>query len=555
MLSKVRVVVSVFRKYIKYNIAFALLSIFTIIITYISPLLNAKIIDEGIQNNNKKILVICLLFLFGIACLSEALAFIVSFVRIKYQYVISRDIKNKVINYFFYGFNKNKRINSESELDTLIRSDISKFISYVSDNVQNIVLAFLKLIVMIVIVLKIQFVLGISIIGFQVFYVLLNKYINKKLEEISAELRDSYVEQIQKINEIIQHIKELLILNGVNYMLKKYNDSLYKSYSAQKKNSKYMHLSVLFSSIMEVVLQCFIIGFGGWLIIDGKLSIGLLISFMSYSSMLKEAIGELLSVWTDYSEEKESLDIVFEIISDINNMKITDLKSEKIDINRLELRNLSFSYDDNRKILHNVNIVFYKDNINYIVGKSGMGKTTLLKILLGYLEVNNGAVIYGARNIKKLIEENSLVNYISWVPQEPILFADTIRNNILLGNEMDEKKLVEVCKKCALYDDIMQLQDGFDTILGDNGEKLSVGQKHRLGLVRALLQEKPILLIDEATAGLDTVTERHIRDNLMKLCKGRLTIIVTHSPQFIVEGATVYELNNSHITMTGKERK
>ena len=133
------------------------------------------------------------------------------------------------------------------------------------------------------------------------------------------------------------------------------------------------------------------------------------------------------------------------------------------------------------------------------------------------------------------------------MPQEPVLFRDTIRNNLLLGSDVSEDRLISACEECSILEDINNLPDGFDTMLGDFGDNLSVGQKHRLGLVRALLQENPIIIIDEGTAGLDYQTEQMIKDNIQKFCKDKIAIIITHSEDFIVDGSTVYEIKDKKI--------
>jgi len=551
MKSKCKIIFLLIKKYIKFNVLTVLVSLISIAITYLMPLLNVKIIDDGIQNNNVKVLFASAITLFIIGIINTVINYILSVIRLKYNYIIDRDMKNTIINYFLYSGKKNEKIDDESQLDTLIRNDIICFIRFVSDNVHSIFFACIKIIVLSIVLLRIQPILAVGIVATHFIYTFVLKHINKKLEKISMEIRCSYVNTIQKINEIIQHIQELWLLNGVNFMMKKYNSALEQSYKVTKKNNNYVQITIFVSLIFETLLQTIILGAGGYLIVKGHFTIGFLVSFMNYSAMYDEAIKEVLGVWTDYCEEKESLDIVFDIVEDIyiqsgeltyGNMNNMSAKIP-MTIDKLSLRNVSFSYDESVNILSGANASFDNKQINYLIGKSGEGKSTLIKLLLGYLEPEKGSIYYGDKELKEILEKKQIADYVAWVPQEPVLFADTIRNNIMLGNDIDEKELIDVCKKCAFYDDISKFEDGLDTILGDNGEKLSVGQKHRLGMVRAFLQKKPILLIDEGSAGLDSYTEKVICDNMKELCKDRLTIIVTHSEQFIVENANVYELS------------
>ena len=133
---------------------------------------------------------------------------------------------------------------------------------------------------------------------------------------------------------------------------------------------------------------------------------------------------------------------------------------------------------------------------------------------------------------------------ISQVTQEPILFNDTIKNNIVLGKQYDSQKLDSICKCCCIYNDIKNLDDGYDTVISEKGGNFSGGQKSRLCLARALYQDKPILIIDEVTSGLDLDTETKLRDNLIKEISNKIIIFITHSSNFIAPGSKTYTISN-----------
>ncbi len=138
---------------------------------------------------------------------------------------------------------------------------------------------------------------------------------------------------------------------------------------------------------------------------------------------------------------------------------------------------------------------------------------------------------------------------ISFVSQDAVLFNDSIENNIVLDLEYNKEKLERVCRCCRIYDDIVNLPDSFSTVVSENGKNFSGGQRSRLCLARALYQDKPIIIIDEVTAGLDMDTESELRDNLIKELSDKITLIITHSNNFIMLNSIIYYLNKNHLVV------
>lgn len=544
---KNEVIISIFKHHYKYYLTFFALSLVSIMIDYIKPLINARIIDLGIGEKNTSILMNSMIILFVISISSWSTMYIATKIGIKYHYIFDKQIKNKIIGYLIYKGNVLKKFNSVGKLDTLIRNDIDLFISFISNNIMNILLSIIKVCISVILVIRIHPFLGIIIIISQLIIIVVKSKFNKRFEKNSIKLRNSYVLVFQRLNEIIYNINQLLLLRADKYMLSQYNCALKESYIVLENNNKTIQLSIFISEILQVVSECFVLGMGGYLIFNGSITLGLIISLIRYSSMFNLSLKEIVSTWTEYYKNKKSIDSVFQILIEIKMFKKNCEKKQQIKVDMIKIENVSFAYDSNKKIFDNVDVKFSKDKINYIVGKSGIGKTTLINLIMGFIIVESGQIRFNDININDLIEEGTINKYISWVPQEPVIFNDTIYNNILLGNNVSIEKLYETCKLCYIYDDIQQLPKGFDTILGDKGNTISVGQKHRLGIARGILQESQIFIIDEGTAGLDFTTEQFIKNNLKKICENRIVIIITHSSNFIVEESNVFEIKDCKI--------
>ena len=191
---------------------------------------------------------------------------------------------------------------------------------------------------------------------------------------------------------------------------------------------------------------------------------------------------------------------------------------------------------------------FEKGTKYYIRGKSGSGKSTFINLISGRQSYESGEIFYDGISLKD-IDVESRMELISFVSQDAVLFNDSIENNIILDLEYNKEKLEKVCKCCRIYDDIINLPDSFSTMVSENGINFSGGQKSRLCLARALYQEKPIIIIDEVTAGLDSDTESELRDNLVNELSDKITLIITHSNNFVMLNSVIYYLNKNHLNV------
>lgn len=219
------------------------------------------------------------------------------------------------------------------------------------------------------------------------------------------------------------------------------------------------------------------------------------------------------------------------IASIIRLQQITDFVQEdkkRVPINsfdNISLKDVNFSYED-KMILNQFNHNFNAGDLIWIKGKSGLGKTTLFKLLLGFIQPNSGSILLNKGPIETPISAQTR-NYFSYVPQHPYMLSLTIKENLTLGKTLTDEDIRIACIKALIYEDIMNTEYGFDTVLGENGFGLSKGQLQRLSIARALLRDSPIILLDEVTSALDPHTEQQILLNL-KTLKDKTILIISH---------------------------
>lgn len=226
-----------------------------------------------------------------------------------------------------------------------------------------------------------------------------------------------------------------------------------------------------------------------------------------------------------------------------------------VDEGSLEFRDLGFSYDDYEKLFSNLELDVKPGEKVGLVGPSGGGKTTLVKLIMRYMNATDGAIIIDGQDIAKITQKSLRAN-ISFIPQEPALFHRTLRENIAYGNnQATDRQIINAAKKAHAHDFIKNLPEGYDTLVGERGIKLSGGQRQRVAIARSFLKNAPILILDEATSALDSESEVFIQESLIKLMKGKTVISIAHRLSTLQIMDKLLVIENGKITEQGTHRR
>ncbi len=268
---------------------------------------------------------------------------------------------------------------------------------------------------------------------------------------------------------------------------------------------------------------------GGAQVISGRIKVGELVAFMLYAGMFfYEPIGRLHALNQMLQAARAAAARVFDILDE------TPERPDRRGVLREPVRgevvfdSVTFSYPGGRTVLRGVDLKAHPGDMTAVVGPTGAGKSTLVNLLPAFYEATGGRITIDGQDVRELSLE-SLRQHISVVSQEPFLFNGTLRENILYGRlEADERQLVEAARAANCHDFVTRLPDGYDSRVGERGVKLSVGEKQRISIARALLKNAPILILDEATASVDTQTERLIQEALERLLEGRTSFVIAH---------------------------
>lgn len=308
------------------------------------------------------------------------------------------------------------------------------------------------------------------------------------------------------------------------------------------------------SEFLGTCMIVIVLWFGGYLIFNGNSMIDAS-AFIYYLVILYttlQPIKDLSKAGYSIQKGMASMERINKILQAENNIKEIDnpVKIEGLK-KSIELKNVCFSYNDTKEILHDINITIEKGKTIALVGQSGSGKSTLVDLIPRYHDINSGNILIDGEDVRNL-SIKSLRSIIGNVNQEAILFNDTVFNNIAFGVENATQEQVENAARIAnAHDFITEMEDGYQTKVGDRGCKLSGGQRQRISIARAILKNPPILILDEATSALDTESEKLVQDALEKLMKSRTTIAIAHRLSTIKNADEIFVLHDGHIVERG----
>ncbi len=462
---------------------------------------------------------------------------------------ISREIYNNYLysDYLFYT------TKTSAEFTRNI-AEVSRFVGlighYIRLNLELLILFFI-----ILVTIKIDpFITIIALFIFGLFSLIYLGFIKNWLTSAGKNMQSFTKFQINLINQTFSAIKEIKINLKENYLFDLFSKNIFKINKIVLITDLLRRFPKL---ILEVTAVIFVVLISLYFIIF-KSSNAELISVLSYIAVatirLVPAFTGITAATSSIKYMEPSINIIQSETMLVKNLKFESIKnSESIKINKnlfslneIKINKLNFSYNENLKIIDNLDLVVKKNQKIGIVGLSGMGKTTLFNLMLGLIKANQGDIFYEKFNINE--DRYKIYNSIGYVPQDTILFNDSFKNNITFGEkEINYQKLKKICEIVKIDDFILNLKDGLDTKLGERGINISGGQKQRIGLARALYKDPSILFLDESTSSLDLETENDILKNLFLYCKEKIIVFISHRSETLKYCDIVYKLKNGKL--------
>ena len=385
---------------------------------------------------------------------------------------------------------------------------------------------------------------------------ILGQRLGRRIRDLSRATQDAQAEAVGVLQEAIAEVRVVQAFTREQYEADRFHEKLL--FMFRKSMERAQITSVMFPLIgfLGFASSIVVLWFGGHEVASGELTTGQLVAFLLYLGMVAGPIGGLAGQWGQIQQAFGAADRIFALLDTVPEVRdapdAVPLPPVAGDIRFDDVR---FRYGEGPIVLDGVDTHFRPGETTALVGPSGAGKTTLVNLVGRFYDPIDGAIRIDGHDLRS-VTVRSLRTQIAVVPQEPILFADSIRENIRYGRlEATQAEIEAAAVAANATEFISRLPKGFDTIVGERGVRLSVGQRQRVAIARALLRDAPILLLDEATSSLDNESEFLVQQALDRLMRGRTTIVIAHRLSTVERAHRILVLDKGRIVEEGTHQE
>lgn len=518
------------------------------------PIITRTMLNEYIPNRMYQAIIISGIVVLALYVIRMLLNYFVQYyghiIGVKMQSQMRQDLFAHLqkLPYKFYDNNETGRIM------TRITSDLFEVCELAHHGPENLLISSIMIILSFTYLMTINWILTLIVFACVPILIAVTVVLRKAMKSAFDDRRKSNATINASVESSVTGIRVTKAYTNSAKEIEKFKkgdeefvDSSGRAYSAM---AKFFASTSFVTDVFNVIILIA----GGIFLYAGKISFGDYSTFIISVNLFIRPVNTLISFMEQFQNGVSGFKRFVEIMdeepeTDSPNARILENVNGEI-----EFRNVSYSYDETKEVLHNINLKLTKGCKLALVGPSGGGKTTLCHLLPNFYKLegeDSGAILIDGIDIRD-ITLDSLRKNIGIVQQDVFLFVGTIKENIIYGKpDATDEEIVEAAKKANIHDYIMTLENGYDTQIGERGVKLSGGQKQRLSIARVFLKDPAILILDEATSALDNTTEVLIQQSLDELCKGRTTLVVAHRLSTIRNADEIAVVMDGKITERG----
>lgn len=544
----IRILKRYYKFFKKYKSIFLVLIMATIIgsvTQFLTPLYMGKIIDAvslKLTDSIYKYGYTIIIFFIITMIFSIIETYISSYLQINIKTTIETYLFNRIVNSKIEILDRVKG----AELINRLEEDTNTIASFYITNLSNYIIEIIKLVISTIII----FIISIQMTSIALMLVPLNfisaLFLSKKIKNVrkkNLEINDKNRIFIQEIISGIREVKNLVIENKV---IEEFSDNLNKCKKLNLKNTIVTTVSNSINLSASFIINLILIFYAGWLIINNNLTLG---DFVAFNSYLAYFLGSIKTIWA-IPMDIQSLIVSDERIGEILEYKIEEepiYKQDEIIDGDIIFNNIDFKYSNSDLILKNLNIKIKDKSLTAIVGENGAGKTTIFNLLNRFYTEYYGSILIG----NKLVEEidiKTLRKNITYIQQTAFLFNKSIKDNLKLGEkDIDDNEIILACKKVNIHEFINTLPDKYDTIIENNGNLLSGGQKQKIAIARGIIRNTSIFLLDEVTKGLDAESSEKLINIIKELSRDHTIIMISHDKNIYKIADKIILINNGMV--------
>ncbi|MBQ8174457.1 MAG: ABC transporter ATP-binding protein [Clostridia bacterium] len=507
-----------------------LAALFISLIGMVYPIVTNEMLNDYIPNKRYAVIVIAGVIVLALYVLRMLLRYFVQYyghmIGVRMQSAMRKDLFNHLqrLPFRFYDNNETGRIM------TRITSDLFEVCELAHHGPENLLICTVMIVLSFIYLLSIDWILTLIIFCCVPILVVVTKHYRGAMKRAFDDRRKSNAVINAAVESSITGIRVTKAYTNSAREVEKFAEGDESFVDASRRAYHAMSQFHASTSFVTDVFNVFILIAGGLFLYAGRISFGDYSTFIVSVNLFISPVNTLISFMEQFQNGVSGFRRFVEVmdenpeVEDPNAKELTDVQGV------IEFRDVTYSYDETKEVLHNIDLRLEQGRKLALVGPSGGGKTTLCHLLPNFyrLEEGSGSILIDGQDIRTLTIDSVRRN-IGIVQQDVFLFVGSIRDNILYGRpDATEEEMIEAARRANIHDYIMTLENGYDTEIGERGVKLSGGQKQRLSIARVFLKDPAILILDEATSALDNTTEVLIQQALDELCKGRTTLVVAH---------------------------
>lgn len=508
---------------------------------------------EAIRSDAMRIVVFTCVLMLGLAIagalVNYSRAMLLAYVGNRIVYDVRRRVFRHLqkLSLRYYEANPHGRIMAR------VLYDVEAVQSVLSGGIVEIISNIVTVIVIIVVLFTSNWKLGFFAVGILPLYVVNFLVFRGKIRHAAADAREQYSEIYSTLSESVSGIKIIMSFARENAEARRFVNECRQSIRLNLSTGRWQNILGIGAGLLTTVANVIVLLFGmREVLVTGRMSMGELIAFRTYLTMLYGPIIALVTVNDTINTVMTAVERIFETLDTVPDLaeRRDAIRLGRVE-GRLEFDKLSFGYEPGELVLEDISFVAEPGTATALVGPSGSGKTTLIHFIPRFYDPSGGRIILDGHDLRD-VTITSLRNNIGMVMQESFLFSGTLRENMKYGRpEASDEEVVQASIAANCHDFIMEFPDGYETLVGERGTRLSGGQRQRISIARALLRNPRILILDEATSALDSESEAQIQEALDRLMKGRTTFTIAHRLSTVMEADTILVLDQGKIVERG----